>query len=110
MNKLKQFKRTDSLIASVLYICFDEFIQMKMFYNAIDILTLDFDNTEQNKIKRENVDFKLNKIFNWILFNGIQESLYEINELNDGTFSLYEKLEYLRRFLNLHKIFNVTKS
>ena len=100
-------KRTDALRASIMNICFESLLEMKLIYNAVDILTLDFDTKDKNITKRENADFKLTKIFHWILFNGLEDSLYEINKLHDTTFIQYEKLEFLRKFLDLHKIFKV---
>ena len=105
--KLKPMKRTDALRASVMNICFDSLLEMNYIYYAIDIITLNFDNGDKTITKRENADFKLNKIFNWILFNGVQDCLHEINHLYPTTFFLYEKLDFLRKFLDIHKIITV---
>jgi len=100
-------KRTDALRNSVMNICFDSLLEMKHIYFAVDLLTLDFDFKDKSISKRENADFKLTKIFHWILFNGVQDCLFEILRLHDKTFILYEKLEFLKKFLELYKIFRV---
>jgi hypothetical protein len=100
-------KRTDFIRASILNICFDSLLEMNYIFFAIDILTLNFDYMDKTITKRENADYKLTKLFHWILFNGVQEGLYEIINLFDYTFILYEKLEFLKKFLEVHKFFKV---
>ena len=100
-------KRTDALRASVMNICFDSLLDMKHIYFAIDLLTMNFDSKDLGEHKRENAEYKMTKIFHWILLNGIQDCLYEIFKLHDNAFSVYEQLEFLKKFLSFHKIFKV---
>lgn len=103
-------KKTYSLRSSIINLCFDYLVDYNLLYQAVDILTLDFEFDGKVREINDNADEKLTKIFQWILINGVQKNLYEIYKLHENTLFVYQKLEFLKKFLDCYRYFMVRKS
>lgn len=104
--QLKLMKSTSFIIQSISKICFDNFLELNEIKLAIEFLVLSFcddGNYDENK------NINIEKVFHYILINGIKDSLFEILNLPDKIFYIFPNLEYLQKlvlFFSFLKVVN----
>jgi len=97
--QLKQLKSTSFIIKSLSLICFNNFIEMDEIKLSIEFILLSF--CEDTKYESKKEDY-LEKLFQYILINGLNDNFCEILELPDFIFPIYQKLDYLKKLVNFY--------
>lgn len=110
--QLKLLKSTTFIIKSLSLICFNSFIEINEIKPAIEFLLLSFCEDSKFDAKKES---HLERVFHYILTNGINDNFYEILDLPDFIFTVFPNLEFLKKLVNFYLslkvkfIFNIFK-